>query len=113
MIYYRLLPLIVCAGCIGTADSIMTIRGRLIDKNALPVNGCTAQPFVAGQSEPFSKYERSVDSRFAVTLVNAPSTASFTLEFRCGDKSVPVRTQEVRLKDARSESIDIGDVVIP
>lgn len=104
----------LCCGCVGTADSVSVIRGQLVLNDGTELAGCTAVPFLSGAQEPLSKYERTVDSRFFVSLVNAPSAGTAFIEFRCPGTSGVVRSGAISLKEASGPNgVDIGRVVVP
>ena len=108
-----LLLSVVCGGCVGTADSIAVIRGQLVLKNGAEVAGCSAVPYLSGSREPFSKYERTVDSRFFVSLVNAPASGTAFVEFKCPGAPGVVRTGAISLKEASEPNgIDVGRIVV-
>ena len=104
---------VLCCGCVGTADSISVIRGHLVYSDGTELAGCTATPYLVGAERPFSKYERTVDSHFFVSLVNAPKSGGGFIEFRCPGAPGVVRSDAFSLKDASEPNgIDIGRVVI-
>jgi hypothetical protein len=103
----------LCFGCVATADSISVIRGHLVQSDGVDLNGCTALPYLSEVQEPYSKYERVVDSRFFVSLVNAPRAGTAYLEFRCPGVPGAVKTDAFSLKQASEQNgVDIGRVVI-
>jgi hypothetical protein len=77
------------------------------------LNGCTAVPYLCGSGERLSRYEKTVDSRFLVSLVNAPSSGTAFIEFKCPGVSSPVRSREFSLAEASEPNgIDIGLVLV-
>lgn len=104
---------VLCYGCVGTADSISVIRGHLVHSDGTELAGCTATPYLVGAERPFSKYDRTVDSRFFVSLVNAPKSGGAFIEFRCPGVPGVVKSDAFSLKEASEPNgIDIGRVVI-
>jgi hypothetical protein len=99
----------LCGGCIGTADSISVIRGQVVLQDGSELTGCTAVPYVNGAT----KDERPVDSRFFVALINAPSSGTAFLDFKCPGVPRVVRSAPVSLYEAsQPNGVDIGRIVV-
>ena len=103
---------LLCGGCIGTMDSVSVVRGQLVRDDGADLNGCLATPYRSGTKELLSKYERTVDARFFVSLVNAPTSGKAFIEFRCPGVANPIRSPDFSLAAASEpDGVDVGRVV--
>ena len=103
-----------CVGCVGTLDSVSTARGQLVRLDGAELNGCVAIPYRSDTKARLSNYERKVDSRFLVSMVNAPSGGRAFIEFTCPDQAETIRSIDFSLAEASNPNgIDIGRVVAP
>lgn len=104
---------LICGGCIGTMDSVSVVRGQLVRADGGDLNGCVAVLYRSGTTERLTKYERAVDSRFFVSVVNAPTSGDAFIEFSCPGVTGAIRSADFSLAAASEpKGIDVGRVVV-
>jgi hypothetical protein len=102
---------LICSGCVGTIDAVSVVRGHLVRSDGSDLTGCVASLYRSNTRERLTKYDRPVDARFFVSIVNAPSSGNAFIEFTCPGLAGVIRSVDFSLSAAgESNGIDIGRV---
>jgi hypothetical protein len=100
------------SACVGTADRLVTIRGKIVTETGAPIAGCELT--LAEKSKSPDKFvaRRPVDASFAVDVFTwAPASAELEVGIKCPNVE-PYVSKPISVSSAGRNGIDVGQVML-
>ena len=95
------------SGCVSISDGMFLVKG---DVSNYKDKECECRILSEGQENPSPYNIREISGKFSTDYTVAPGAASYTIEVKCGNELLVVKSIEYGQQIKAGDSVDLGKI---